>query len=130
MNSEKIRIRVAEACGWKPGEDDRMRDGTYRWDVRRNGTIFGSKPMTYLDSDEFCGSYLCDQRVPDYPNDLNACAEFERTLTQDERITYKRFLYLIVLDDPGNLDNDTTFAMARQRCEAFLRTKGLWEEES
>lgn len=100
MTDNEIREALAETQGY-----ERRADGFWR-EVGHVGS---------------CG-------IPDYPSDLNACAQFEATLSRDERITYRKFLYLVVLDDPNNPDNDTTFATPPQRCEAFLRVKGLWRE--
>lgn len=54
--------------------------------------------------------------IPNYYGDLNACAEMEKTLTPDEAWDYCDYL-----------DRNVS-ATAPQRCEAFLRTKGLWRD--
>lgn len=130
MKPEHQRIKIAEACGWKP--DDRLKDGTYRWDVRRNGDIFGLKPNTYLDSNEFCGSYTCDKRVPDYLTDLNAMHEAEELVKESQ--AYYETLFQVVLGRELDYDDScvdllkVSRATAAQRAEAFLRTLNLWEE--
>lgn len=74
-----------------------------------------------------CGCWLS---WPDYPNDLNAVHEAENTLDGSNvnpqlRYTYADYLYRIVVPE-----NRQPFrATAAQRCEALLRTWGLWEEE-
>lgn len=126
MNAKEKRIAIAELCGWKPGEDDRMKDGTYRWDIRANGVIFGSKPMTYIDSDEFCGSYLCDQKVPDYINDLNAVREAEEViLKQGLQDTWLDCLVEVVVGKNVHWSDYHCFpqvsrATAEQRADAIL----------
>jgi hypothetical protein len=74
----------------------------------------------------------CD--VPDYPNDLNAMHEAEKTLTHQEQAVYTQKLMDAV--SRSARANDGTIvklieswfwhATATQRAEAFLRTKGLW----
>ncbi len=67
MNKTQQRIAIAEVLGWQPGSEDRQKDGSYKWDVRRDGTIFGNKPNG--------SGFICDQRVPDFVNDLNTMME-------------------------------------------------------
>lgn len=55
--------------------------------------------------------------IRDYTNDLNAAAEMEKTLT-DKRIYIET---LTAIMKPGEW---TVCATARQRCIAFLKTKG------
>lgn len=73
--------------------------------------------------------------VPNYLNDLNACAKFEKSLANDEIWPYERELANIVSLSGGlsllNYINDQIWhASALQRCEAFLRLKGKWEEQT
>lgn len=58
--------------------------------------------------------------VPNYPEDFNACAEFEKTLTSAERFTYIVELNKLCGDEPSSV-----WATARQRCLAYLKTKGI-----
>jgi hypothetical protein len=62
---------------------------------------------------------------PDFYGDLNACAEFEQKLSGPEQLSYLGIL--------GRKDVWCNWlsvtATAPQRCEALLRTLGLWEEE-
>lgn len=73
--------------------------------------------------------------VQNYYSCLNACAEMEATLDMFERTTYPMEIRKIVVRDAKQRErsdavtlDDTHFygAKASQRCEAFLRTKGLW----
>ena len=65
--------------------------------------------------------------VPDYPNDLNACAEMEKALnTSALRGSYHRRLTEIA--DGDSQADQLCHATARQRCEAFLRVRGKWRE--
>jgi len=74
--------------------------------------------------------------VPSYTTDLNACHEFEKTLDGDNKSLYHDHLSL---NAEFTKDRHETAwranwaactATAAQRCEAYLRTLGLWKEES
>jgi len=113
LTNDKIRVSVAEAVGWTGiHEEDRSGFGGYRG---YRVTIPG---YCYVDF------------VPNYPADLNACAEAERMIvTKLQEVAYIEHLTAIL-----NRDNDGTFrklgagpidyarASARQRCEAFILT--------
>lgn len=61
--------------------------------------------------------------IPDYPNSLDACAEFERRLTQDQCEEYETLLEQSVDFDTANgcpAQVHTFHATATQRCRAFL----------
>lgn len=75
----------------------------------------------------------------DYLADINACAEFESRLTDEEWERYIRFPVPNDLDWIGGKRLDyfgslpkawRKMASARplQRCEAYLRVKGLWRD--
>lgn len=102
MKPEEINRPIAEACGWSV--------------VHLVGdTYFGLSP------DEKNESYT--EEIPNYHGSLDACAEFERTLDRIDRREYVRQLYHITENDFG-----AHCATPPQRCEAFLRVKGLWKE--
>lgn len=79
---------------------------------------------------------------PDYCNDLNACADFERTLESVEWTDYTMAIRRIIQrdcnkpecylpeTDRSQLISDFWFycATALRRCEAYLKVKGLWVE--
>lgn len=106
MTNEQIRIKIAESLGWKKVKD-------FKWN--ENGKI--RLPKHWVSSSD----------LPNYPEDLNACAEFEKAL--------EGFKYGDYLIDLGCFFNDSGFgghreqysAAAPQRCEAYLRTIGKWE---
>ena len=59
----------------------------------------------------------------DYLNDLNACAEFERTLDEDKRFKYEVRLHAINTEHGLGISVwETVHASAAQRCEAFVLT--------
>ena len=102
MTPEKQRIAIAKACGWT---DTQIIDGKYG-----------------------------QTDVPDYLNDLNACHEMEQVLDYEQCEAFSNTVADIV--QAANREKDYAFpwafarihATAAQRCEAFLRTLGLWED--
>jgi len=62
---------------------------------------------------------LAFRAPPDYLHDLNACHEMEGTLNVRELVRYDTLM---------NENDYCWHATAAKRCEAFLKTKGLWEE--
>jgi len=74
---------------------------------------------------------ICDHAgVPDYFNDLNACHEMEKVLTDLQYKQYCKMLDELGYDDRGVwYPNRSRSATAEQRCEAFLMTLGVGEEE-
>lgn len=58
--------------------------------------------------------------IPDFANSLDACRSFEETLTVDERKEYVDLLW------PGQTAVFLAItASAKERCIAFLKTKGI-----
>jgi len=102
MTDEQMRIAIAEACGWK------VPNGCTNYRVRPEGSRVFFNPLTD------------DDPLPDYLNDLNACSEFEAMLNSVERFTYLVELNKLCGDEPS-----AVWATARQRAEAFLKTKGI-----
>ena len=107
MNPEQQRLKIAEACGW-----------------RLNKNKHTSKSLDWIGPD--------DQRTympPDYLKDLNACHEMERALDDDQRFNYETTLHSLNQKYGLGISVwETIHANAAQRCEALLRTLGLWEE--
>lgn len=100
MNSDKAtKVAIAERVGWKLNDDWR-RPGIGKWYEKKG------EPARRL------------VRLPDYLNDLNACAEFEATLTDRQYESYRQELYFVA----GSNDIRAT---ARDRCAAFVKTMGL-----
>ena len=64
--------------------------------------------------------------IPNYHGDLNACAEMEKVLTDDQHELYRIELFEICGDNSRKIVSAT----APQRCEAFLRTIGKWQEQN
>jgi hypothetical protein len=73
--------------------------------------------------------------MPNYPLDLNDCAEFEQSLSREANVRNRTEAgeYADKLGDVLCLGNgwmvtefDKIAATAAHRCEAYLRLKGLW----
>lgn len=101
LTDEEIRIKVAEA------------HGTMRWSYALPTKCIGAS-------------------VPNYPEDLNACAEFEKTLNKAEQDAY--WCHIVNLCNEAAREQKKfelvgifyqITATARQRCIAFLKTKGI-----
>ena len=79
-------------------------------------------------ADSWCltpSGWVFADAIPDYLNDLNAMHEAEKVLTgYQQTVTYSDNLMKIV----GYHTFDSAHATAPQRCEAFLRVMGLWED--
>lgn len=100
-----MRIKIAEACGWHEEKEP----------------VGSANATAWWHHNDRYPSYLMP--VPDYLNDLNACAEFEAMLTSAERFTYIVELNKLCGDEPS-----AVWATARQRAEAFLKTLNLWKD--
>jgi hypothetical protein len=130
MTPEQQRIAIAEACGWKPDDDG---DGTGwkgSWIRRR---LIGKKP-TFRDGKVI--SYLIEQTVPDYLNDLNAMHEAEKETDMHYSQKWTTTLCEVMFESTsisvaGATKWDFALLCARstaaQRAEAFLKTLNLWK---
>ena len=103
MNKEQ-QIAIAQACGWTGFNPDNIPD-CLQYTARAPSGKWGL--------------------IPDYLNDLNAMHEAEKVVK--DLGLYRKFLYLVVLEDPSNVSNEPAWATAAQRGEAFLKTIGKWE---
>ena len=93
MNDTEQRIAVAEACGWT-----RLRSHPLsRWLSPHGGSWYDA---------------------PNYINDLNAMHEAEKTLTDDQLITYEGWLIAVA-------GISSRRATAKERCDAFCLTLGI-----
>lgn len=98
LTDEEVRIKVAEAMGW-------------------NKIYKGPEPDNRWMSP--CGRYRALEEIPNYPKSLDACAEFEGSNWQNHKA------YIRNLIDICQTPEDAITATARQRCLAYLKTKGL-----
>ncbi len=99
MKPEEINKAIFRSLGWSIVEDS-----PYKGCSWNKGAAYTSKP-------------------PNYAESLDACAEFERTLTPRELAEYSYGLM-----DITRTTYEAITATAAQRCEAYLRMKGLWNE--
>lgn len=138
MTEQEINIAVAKACGWKWYR----RPSTGPWAKKPMRSLYHPDLMKPLelalaDMTERECNYVFMVRegmIPNYAHDLNACFEFEETMTDGE--VQKYFDQLVWVT--SKVSNAHRFgvnywsiyhATAPQRCQAFLRVKGLWREE-
>lgn len=131
MTKEQMRIAIAEACGWERWQTHsgfvmliKPRDDKQRayW-LKCGDTVVLNAPIDKI-----------SKEAPNYTEDLNACFEMENTLQKeckywphyiDELAKLFRFAF------PNQAETNWSqmcHATAAQRCEAFLRMKGLWTE--
>lgn len=116
MSPKAQRIAIAEVCGWKPDDDG---DGT-GWKGSQIGQrLIGKKPTF---SDGKVVSYLIEQTVPDYLNDLNAMSKAESFI-----IIAGASAIRLYEDALQKHVANIVFASAAQRAEAFLKTLDLWK---
>ena len=117
MTNEEIRIKVAEAMGWQC-EKVQNEDG--------HGVRFGHTMRWRCPGDTRIAHFLPTE-PPNYPESLDACAKFEATLTDEEHLRYRVQLWNVVITEGDELTWDRQFisATARQRCLAYLKTKGI-----
>lgn len=137
MTDDQIRIAIAEACG----ANDRwaiMKHGLYYRPHAKGYTNKVSEAWIVSEAEADKHVYPHDEPVtkhrallPDYLNDLNAIHEAEVTLQGGQRALFAGAMHRVIVA-LGKTGIDGEFAAihatARQRCEAFLRVKGLWQE--
>ena len=107
MSPEEQQIAIAEALGYT--QEEPWLDGKDCWSHKDHPPHVGFDVIS------------------DYPNDLNACREFEIWLLKnhlDLRAVYRRTLIECV-----GSDGLYWMSTAPQRCEAFLKTIGKWVTE-
>lgn len=109
MTSRKINKAIAEHLGWK--------ELSFVFDRKH---IIGDRPSFHNGK---IVSYIVDQYVPDYCNDLNAMHEAEKMLNEKQEDIMNSTLWDI-MDGRKYLWHST----ASQRAEAFLKTIGKWKE--
>lgn len=120
MTPEQQRIALAEWAGWK-------------WDsIPADGGCFGwVSPEGGFPQDGI-------ESLPDYLSDLNAVRDLEQKLTNAQRRYYAKMLISVhpLHYDPIEASDDGYMKLfliahmdAAQRCEALLKTIGLWKEE-
>ena len=114
VKPERIRIKIAERCGWKRGQ---------------------IKEYSFVNSGDeiarerwFTPDGIPTRKLPDYPNDLNAMHEAIMALPDTVRLSFNHNLMNILHPNDAFILDRTINATAAQRAEAFLRAFGDWEE--
>jgi hypothetical protein len=75
------------------------------------------------------GELVFVEPIPNYHGDLNACAEMEKTLDGNTKeMNSMRYSYIFHVYTLCNDGREPIRATSAQRCEAFLRVHGKWEE--
>lgn len=117
MTPEAMRVAIAEACGirWKE-------EFVYGEDVSSEKWF----RITFPDGRECC-SISVSIKLPDYPNDLNACAEMRKCVPEGKRAEYALTLGEIC-GKSGDMGWGEADAKPEQHCETFLRVMNLWKE--
>lgn len=112
MTDEQMRIAIADACGWKKPDDPEVMKFKVGWTSAEKWWMC-PKGVLRLKHD-----------IPNYLNDLNAMHEAEKLLLKDghESDLWLEYLSNLVICAPAGLSSHAT---ARQRCIAYLKTKGL-----
>jgi hypothetical protein len=124
MTPQAINIAIAELCGKAVCRHDPS-----KWE--RRGTD-GDSELYCVE----CNKYLGDMRVSNYYGCLNACAEMEATLKDEQWMPYLHYIYDQV---PGYREGSYWYenfetqrqvasATAIQRCTAFLHVHGKWRD--
>lgn len=112
MTTVQINVAIAESLGWTK--------------IGRKG--FGSTQIVGAMPKE---PYWNFTPLPNYCNSLDACADFERTLGAAQHWQFRQALWHITEAKDGEVNGEEhnrryCSATALQRCEAYLRVKGLW----
>lgn len=107
---QELRVKVAEFCGWRKQEYTDPGDDRYipirhitRW---KKGDNIAWKINDF----------------PDYPNDLNACHEAEKLLTDGQHKQFREHLRDVVDASPCREHRRVISATATERALAFVRT--------
>lgn len=117
MTNEQIRIKIAESLGL-------FRTMPLKRTTRRGNEDPKGVKLWYC-SEHHGGAATYDE-VPNYPESLDACAEFEKTLTELEFEEYFDILESQVpLARPQAKRRHVCSATSLSRCLAYVELKGL-----
>jgi hypothetical protein len=138
MSPEEQRIKIAEACGWK---NCRYDTGTVNMPPKGEpDDDFNRDVEEHKTHKPYCGFPVDPHRevLPDYLNDLNSAHEMEKVLSSEgDKYKYSAILFEMTggstgpdgEDEGSQMKFHLCHATAAQRCEAFLKTLGLWKDE-
>lgn len=128
MTPDQINKSIAELLGWTDVNFYEDNAGPGYWNGYPPSKLGVNKNGEWVVVKE---SY--HKHLPNYFGDLNACVEFEDSLTEKEKHYYESILIRVLGqrvpgDDRVELsDFDLLSAKAPKRCEAFLRLKDEWK---
>lgn len=116
MTDDKIRVRIAEACGYS---------------IKEFKCVGAKYAGLYKGGERVADVYLKNKHVlwrytPNYLHSLDACHEMEKSFTTGEQWS----AYYDALDELCSADdNDPRSATARQRATAFVKTLNLEQNQ-
>jgi hypothetical protein len=110
LTDQEKRIKVADACGWTS-----IQQGNNAQGARLLGASPANKDRTSYDG-------LILHELPDYANDLNAMAEAEEVLTDEQHYDFTA----LMVKTYGGKNRSIISATAAQRFDAFGKTLNLW----
>ncbi len=141
MSHEQISIAIAESCGLH------VCPGCFH-QIDPDCCCCGDRITHYPDEHHpipmgcTCGYDDAENRkapqpcCPNYTASLDACAEFESKLTDEQWLDYMGFLSDVVLNHScsmvasWNLTRRLLESTPSHRCEAYLRVIGAWKESN
>ena len=116
MSPQAQRIAIAKACGKEPW-----------WRCPLHSEVNGPECP-------WCNNVVTREDCPDYPNDLNAMHEAEKTLItgtdRDKEDTGLVQRYWMTLYDVCGHTRWPFDATAEERSAALCRTLGMWKEDT
>lgn len=131
MTPEQINAAIAKAIGMEPW-----------WKCPVHGEVSDDRVEISYEGNRkcpWCGELLWRMGEESFYFSLDAMVTAEKTLTHEEQILYSRALFRLTAQTECevagmiiSLPRQYWFvatATAAQRTEAFLRVKGLWEDE-
>lgn len=119
MSPEQQQIAIAKECGWT-----NIDYYFGRQPIPFTRSFLGGTDDGLAEGEDTLGHEI--KPVPDYPNDLNAMHEAQKTLTDGERLIYEYHLADESIKS-GNFSHwPLIYASAAERAEAFIKTKDLW----
>lgn len=137
MTDEQINIKIALILGLEVCNDPSGPIDPRNPKIRCNRKVFYTSSASAVRRRNWPNSAHV-RIIPNYASDLNACHEFAAWLDPEQQIQFAVELRSIVLENTHKAWWDATAievfqitnATALQRCEAFLRIHGQWEEEA
>lgn len=137
MTNQEINERIAVITGFHDKVGLKKRGYWYRPDAC-GYTTKESEAGRYTNKEAKNHEYLIGEQpvtihkftTPNYAESLDACREFEESLSEDERHNYGLLIENTERFDTlwgGNRITAMVTVTAKERCEAFLRLKGKWE---